>query len=68
MFSSNLLNQTYSTKNELNKFGKPDVGYKNRTRDVSLHMKTTKELFEMSNTAESSLLDQRLAKSRLLQQ
>lgn len=50
---------------DLSKLGKLDVGYKSRTRDASPHGKTTKELFDMSNT-EASLLDQRIAKSRLI--
>ena len=51
---------------DLNKLSKLDVSYKSRTREVSPHTKTVKELFEMT-IGESSFIDKRIANSKLMQ-
>ncbi len=54
---------------DLNKTNKIEFGYKSRTREVSPAIKTVRDIkLENSMSETSSLIDQRLAKSRLMQQ
>jgi hypothetical protein len=66
-FEPQVLQQQSHHSKDFSKLGKFEVGYRSRTRVTSPHVKTAKELYDATVT-DSSLLDKRIAKSRLLNQ